>query len=208
MLSRRAKSAAGFTMIELMVTLGIFAILTALAVPTMRTWVANNKVRTVADALQNGLRLAQAESLRRSRQVVFSLTNTVTPTTIPVAAVANGAAWAIWTVPSMTDGSEIPLFVQSGVLSNASAGVNVNSNGMAAACFNSMGRLVVNGGTNVLAITGGAQCLPLAGTPPTQIFTITAPGADRTLQVTLGAGGTVHMCDPTVAISDSHPEGC
>jgi type IV fimbrial biogenesis protein FimT len=208
MLIRRAKPAAGFTMIELMVTLGIFAILTAVAVPTMRTWVANNKVRTVSDALQNGLRLAQAESLRRSRQVVFALTNSTTPDTKPVAAAANATSWAIWTVPSMTDGSENPLFVQSGVLSSASAGVNVNSNGMAVACFNSMGRVVANANASVILITGGATCAPLTGTPPAQIFTISATGADRPLQVTLGAGGTIHMCDPAVPISDSHPEGC
>lgn len=211
MLIRRANSAAGFTMIELMVTLGIFAILTAVAVPTMRTWVANNKVRTAADALQNGLRLAQAESLRRSRQVVFSLTNTNPPATVPpVAAVVDGTSWTVWSVPSMTDASEAPKFIQSGVLSSLSAGVTVTSSPpMAVACFNSMGRLASNASAGLTAITGGQSCVPsTTGTPPVQKFTITAPGADRTLQVTLGAGGTVHLCDPAVAISDSHPEGC
>jgi type IV fimbrial biogenesis protein FimT len=211
MLIRRANSAAGFTMIELMVTLGIFAILTAVAVPSMRTWVANNKVRAVADALQNGLRLAQAESMRRSRQVVFALTNSTTPNVKPVAAVPNGTSWAIWTVPSMTDSTETPEFVQSGVLSSASSTVNVDSSNptsVAAVCFNSMGRLVPNGSANVILITGLATCVTPTGTPPAEKFTITATGADRPLQVTLGVGGTVHMCDPNVPISDSHPEGC
>jgi type IV fimbrial biogenesis protein FimT len=211
MLIRRANSAAGFTMIELMVTLSIFAILTAVAIPTMRTWVANNKVRAAADALQNGLRLAQAEAMRRSRQVVFSLTNVTPPATVPpVGAVVDGTSWVIWTVPSMTDGSEVAEFVQSGIMSSLSAGVTVTSSpAMAAACFNAMGRLTLNTSAGLSGITGGQTCVPPAvGTPPVQKFTIQAPGADRTLQVTLGVGGTVHLCDPTVAISDSHPEGC
>jgi type IV fimbrial biogenesis protein FimT len=208
MLIRRANLAAGFTMIEALVTLSVFAIMVALGVPTMRTWIVNAKVRGVTDALQTGLRLAQTESLRRSRQVVFSLTNTP-PTAISVAAVANGLSWAIFTVPSMTDGSETPQFIQSGVLSNASAFVTVNSNGTAAVCFNSVGRVVNNASAAVTAITGGAQCIqPTVGAPPVQIFNITSPGADRPLEVKLGLGGQVHMCDPNVAISAIHPEGC
>jgi type IV fimbrial biogenesis protein FimT len=196
-------------MIEMAVTMTIFAILVLLGIPSMTTWIRNNKVRTVTDSLQTGLRLAQAESLRRSRQVVFSLTNSTTPTAIPLPAVADGVSWAIYTVPSMTDGSEVPTFIQSGVLSNASTNVIVNSNGVAAVCFNSVGRLVANASANVTAVTGGANCIqPSVGAPPVQIFNISTAGADRPLQVNLGLGGQVHMCDPNVPISDAHPEGC
>jgi type IV fimbrial biogenesis protein FimT len=214
MLMQRSRRASGFTMIEMVVTMTVFAILVALGVPSMTTWIRNNKVRTVTDSLQTGLRLAQAESLRRSRQVVFALTNSTTPTAIPLPAVANGNSWAIWTVPSMTDGSEPPQFVQSGVLSNASANVTVN--GVAAVCFNSMGRLVNNANANVTAITGAANnCVqpttpppqqPTA--PPAQVFSVNTPGADRPLQVNLSLGGQVHMCVLNVALSATHPEGC
>lgn len=210
---QRSRHAAGFTLIEAMVTLGVFAILVAIGVPTMSVWIRNNKVRSATDALQTGLRLAQAESLRRSRQVVFALiANTTTPTAIPLPAVANGNSWAIWTVPSMT--GEQPQFVQSGDLSSATSNVVVNSNGTAVVCFNSVGRLTNSAGANVTAITGGGNACtqPTAGltpgTAPVQVFGISIPGGDRPLQVTLGLGGQVHMCDPGVPISDSHPEGC
>jgi type IV fimbrial biogenesis protein FimT len=209
MLNQRSNRAAGFTMVEAMVTLAIFAIIVALSVPTMRTWIVNNKIRGVADALQNGLRLAQTESLRRSRQVVFALTSTATPQAIPLAAVANGTTWAVWTVPSITDGTELPQFIDSGVLSNLSANVAVNSNGTAAICFNSVGRLINNASANVTAITGGAACAqPTVGAPPVQKFNITAAGGDRPLQVNLGLGGQIRMCDPNVALSAAHSEGC
>lgn len=208
---QRSRRAFGFTMIEMAVTMTIFAILVALGVPAMTTWIRNNKVRAVTDSLQTGLRLAQAESLRRSRQVVFSLTNSTTPDTIlPLPAVAGGTSWAIWAVPSMTDGSEPLTFIQSGVLSNASSGVQVAStNNVSTVCFNSMGRLVNNASANVIAITGGDSCVqPSVGTPAVLKFDITLTGADRPLRVNLGLGGQVHMCDPGVPISDAHPEGC
>ena len=210
---QHSRRASGFTMIEMVVTMTIFAILVAMGVPTMTSWIRNNKVRTVTESLQTGLRLAQAESLRRSRQVVFAMTNSTTPsTTLPLPAVAGGTSWAIWTVPSMTDGTETPQFIQSGELSNASAGVQVASAApnasVSTVCFNSMGRLVNNAGANVIAITGGDTCLQPTGTPPVQRFNITMTGANRPLQVYLALGGQVHMCDPGVPISDAHPEGC
>jgi type IV fimbrial biogenesis protein FimT len=214
MLMQRSRPSSGFTLIEAMVTLAVFAILVAIGVPAMSTWIRNNKVRSVTDALQTGLRLAQTESLRRSRQVVFALTNSTTPTAIPLPAVANGTSWAIWTMPSMTDGSETPQFIASGILSNTSTSVQLNSNGTAAVCFNSVGRLTNNASANLIAITGGGNSCTqptvglLPGTPPVQKFNISIPGGDRPLQVTLGLGGQVHMCDPGVPISDSHPEGC
>jgi type IV fimbrial biogenesis protein FimT len=209
---RRSRRTSGFTMIEMAVTMTVFAILVALGVPAMNTWIKNNKVRTVTDSLQTGLRLAQAESLRRSRQVVFALTNSTTPTLIPLPAVAGGTSWAIWTLPSMTNAAdETPTFIQSGVLTSAaSSQVTIATTGnVSTVCFNSMGRLVNNASANVIAITGGDACVqPTAGAPPVLTFNIALAGADRPLQVNLGLGGQVHMCDPNVAISDAHPEGC
>ncbi|HTC39753.1 MAG TPA: GspH/FimT family pseudopilin [Steroidobacteraceae bacterium] len=209
---RRSRHTSGFTMIEMAVTMTVFAILVALGVPAMNTWIKNNKVRTVTDSLQTGLRLAQAESLRRSRQVVFALTNSTTPTLIPLPAVAGGTSWAIWTLPSMTNAAdETPTFIQSGVLTSAaSSQVTIATTGnVSTVCFNSMGRLVNNASANVIAITGGDACVqPTAGAPPVLTFNIALAGADRPLQVNLGLGGQVHMCDPNVAISDAHPEGC
>ena len=205
MLNRRAK-ARGFTLIEMAVTMSVFAIIVALGIPSMKTWIANTKVRAVTDSLQNGLRVAQAESLRRSRQVVFSMTNSATPQAIPVGAVADGLSWAIYTLPSMTDGTEVPDFIQSGVLSSATASVVINSNGVAAICFNSVGRVVPNASANLTAVTGGAIC---GAPPPVQTITVSLPGgADRPLQVQVGLGGQVHMCDPAFVLSTANPEGC
>jgi type IV fimbrial biogenesis protein FimT len=104
---------------------------------------------------------------------------------------------------------ETPTFIQSGVLSNASAQVTIATTAnITTVCFNSVGRLVANNSANVTAITGGDICQQPPGTPPVLKFNVNVLGADRPLQVNLGLGGQVHMCDPGVAISDAHPEGC
>ena len=75
MLRRRQCRQRGMTIVELMVTISILALLLFLAAPDFRTWILNTRVRSVAEALQNGVRQAQAEAVRRNRTVVFFLTN-------------------------------------------------------------------------------------------------------------------------------------
>jgi type IV fimbrial biogenesis protein FimT len=211
-LKKPARRTAGFTLIEMVVAIGIFALLVALTVPTMQVWIANTKVRAVADALQNGVRLAQAESLRRSRQVVFALTTNTAPQNGGFTAAANGTYWAIQTIPGMTDGSELPIVVNTGVLT--SAGSNVTITGPAAICFNSMGRLIANTATTTQV---GAACnVPTAAvnSAPTLNYVINLTKSDGTaladhkLQVEVALGGQVHLCDLTQTLSNSNPYGC
>jgi type IV fimbrial biogenesis protein FimT len=198
---------AGFTMIEMMVTILLFSILITLGVPTMRTWVSNVKVRSVADALQNGLRLAQTESLRRSRQVVFSLTTTL-PTAngafAPVTAAANGSFWSVNVIPELTSDTATDTateFVQGGALGAATGTVLVN--GPAEICFNSAGRLVANTATGM----GGACTLP-ANSPPMWTYNVSVNGADHPLQVQVTLGGKVRLCDPSQTLSSTNTYGC
>ena len=123
---KRARPPGGFTLIELMVTLSVMAVLMALAMPSVLAWIANSRVRTVSDALQNGLRAAQAEAVRRSRTAVFSLTNDTAPQTSLTAA-ANGSHWSINFVASSTlDTAGVATFVEAGVLTGAGAGVSIS----------------------------------------------------------------------------------
>lgn len=192
----RLRRTSGFTLIELMVTIVLLAILTMLAMPSFMTWINNNKVRTVSDSLQNGLRFAQSEALRRSRPMVFSLTNSSAPQT-SLTAVANGSNWSINVSKSSLDANNV--FVQAGVLTDVASGVQIT--GPAAICFNAMGRVVANTDTDV----NGASC-DTASVLQTYDVTLT-PGADRPLRVLVALGGQIRMCDPARKLSDS-PDGC
>lgn len=190
----------GFTLVELIVTVAIMAILAALATPSMIGWVRNNKIRTVSDSLQNGLRLAQAEATRRNRQIVFSLTNDK-PTGSGYTAVVNGSNWAINTVTLMTE--ENSAFVEAGILRDV--GSNVTLSGPKSICFNSLGRLVPNPSPGVTS----AVCDP----PPAAGYSYDIQMSDvvegdRPLRVTVALGGQLRLCDPARTLSDSQPDGC
>ena len=113
----RNQRATGFTLIELLVTISIMALLATLAMPAFSTWIANSKVRTIANALQDGLRTAQTEATRRSRQVVFALTDDSNPSD-GYTAKENGKYWAINTI-TLTDSGETAAFVEAGVLAGS-----------------------------------------------------------------------------------------
>jgi type IV fimbrial biogenesis protein FimT len=187
----------GFTMVELMVTVSLTALLMALAVPSFRSWIGNAHVRAAGDAIQNSARLAQAEAVRRSRQVVLFRTDDATcgPT---LTAAANGKNWALRTV-ALVAGQAVDV-IQCGTLISAQSSVAVS--GPATLCFNSGGRQAANPDPGI----GGSACeLDATGT---NVFDITSSNADRPLRVRVSLGGSVQMCDPAKSLSASTPDGC
>ncbi|MBU1359076.1 MAG: GspH/FimT family pseudopilin [Gammaproteobacteria bacterium] len=188
----------------MLVTMVVMALLFALAMPSMSGWIRNSRLRAASDSLQNGLRTAQAEALRRSRQTVFALTNDK-PTTTGYSAAANGRNWAVSTVVSMATG-ETSAFIEAGVVSELDTTISIT--GPAAICFNSIGRMVVN---TTPGVTGASCALPTT-TPPVQVYDITytnpVAGVDRPLRVTVALGGQVRLCDPAKTLSATYPEGC
>ncbi len=185
------RASRGFTLIELMVTIVLLALLVNLALPSFTAWINNTKVRTVADTLQTGLRTAQAEAVRRNRVVVLSFTNS-TPA-LNVAAVAGGKNWSLQTIPQFGESSE---FVGGGALAGIASGVAIASTPSSSAiCFSSNGRLVEPPGTSCTAAV--------------TTFNVTQTNADRPLRIIVQIGGQVRMCDPhRPTLSASTPDGC
>ncbi len=188
---------AGFTLIELMVTITLLSILIGLAVPSFRTWIGNAKVRTVADGLQTGVRLAQSEAVRLNRQVVFFLTSNNACSTA-IDSNANGANWALRTVPMLA--GEASEALRCGQLADIAAGVTIT--GPTALCFNSMGRQTANATPGVT----GASCN--LGLGPVSTYDIATAQGDRPLRVTVALGGQLRMCDPARSLAAASPDGC
>ncbi|MGR4868656.1 GspH/FimT family pseudopilin [Variovorax sp. LARHSF232] len=196
--ARQGRGSPGFTLIEMMVTLVLLAILFTLAMPSFSAWIRNSKVRTVADSLQNGLRLAQAEATRRNRQVVFTLTND-SPTATAHTPATNGANWSLNTVAAYTN--DPVAFIEAGVLTDVASGVQIT--GPAAICFNAMGRMVDNPapGFGSVACSSTNQTYQVG-------FASSTDGVDRPLRVTVKLGGQVRMCDPAKALTEGYADGC
>ena len=60
---------AGFTLIELMITVAVFAILLYIALPNFSIWIQNTQIRTAGEAILNGMQLARTEAIRRNVNV-------------------------------------------------------------------------------------------------------------------------------------------
>lgn len=59
----------GFTLVELMVTLAVLAILLGIAIPNMQQFVQNSRLRSQASELVGDLNLARSEAIRRGVSV-------------------------------------------------------------------------------------------------------------------------------------------
>jgi type IV fimbrial biogenesis protein FimT len=70
-----ASGQIGFTLIELMVTLAVAAIVLTTAVPGFRQVIQNNKVATDINAFVSALHLARSESVKRGKQVTVCKSN-------------------------------------------------------------------------------------------------------------------------------------
>jgi type IV fimbrial biogenesis protein FimT len=183
----------GFTMVEMIVTVALVAILLRLAVPSFTAWIRNTQMRSVAEALQNGLRKAQSEASARNRQMVFSLTNDEPATAATAAtAAAGGRNWVVRSVQQLNSAA-FDEYIEGGGFGDSAQGVVIT--GDASICFNSVGRLVANA-------SAGVGC-----TGADVSYDITREGAERRLRVTVSAGGRVRMCDPDRSIA-TQPDGC
>ncbi|HJV68324.1 pilus assembly FimT family protein [Ideonella sp.] len=194
-----SRALRGFSLIELMVTLGVAALLLLAAVPAMQSWVADARVRTAAESFQNAARLAQGEAMRRSRTAVLVLTDS--SPTLAATPAAGGQRWIVRLIErSVDDGAEDSLFVRGG--GEAAAG-GVTVQGSALTCFNAFGQLT----TLSSQATGlDAECeAPTSSTANEFVF---SRDGGRSLKVLISRGGQVRLCDAQKTFSDDHPDGC
>jgi type IV fimbrial biogenesis protein FimT len=198
----------GFSMIELMVTMVILGILVVAAVPGFSAWLANSRVRSVAEAMAADMLKAKNEASHRSHQIAFVRT-AAAPTTATAAASTSGDKWYLrvnnlvpgeLSTDSAMDGGG---FLVRGETLAAQYGVSIS--GPAMICFSSSGRLVANTTTTSDGFVLNCAA-PTVAAPAT--FNITRTGADRPLRLTVALGGMIRMCDPAKTLSATAPDGC
>ena len=172
---------AGISLIEVMVTLGILAMLLGFGLPSFRTYMQNTQTRAAADAILNGLQTTRNESIRRNANLEFTI--------------HNGTAWDI--CPPAIDVYPCPanrIQQRDSTEGSANAIAAVLPAGADTVGFNGLGRVVPNA-------NGSASITQVNISNPQ----ITGPQA-RPLTVLILPGGTFRMCDPAVAAGD--PRAC
>lgn len=206
------KRAYGFTLIEMMVTLAVMALLLMMGLPSMSTWLQNTQLRASAESIQAGLQLARAESLRRNAPVRFQLVDTLTAACVPNDKATNwiisvndpiGKCNLAESDPSapITDPTALIIIQKrsgaEGSPNAAVAAINGAPPGVAATTvvFTGLGRVIGVLPIQQIDITNpsGGACQPA--------------GPMRCLRINIVSGGQMRMCDPIV-VSPTDPRQC
>lgn len=129
--------ARGFTIVELMVAVGVFAILTALAVPSFREFIARQRLRAASFDLRTDLILARSEALKRNQNITIRR--------------RDAAGWQTgWVV--VVDGTDDPPLRER---NPPGTGVGVDSPADEIT-FNGSGRVMAPAGTVQIGLTAAA----------------------------------------------------
>lgn len=192
MLSLKHRGQQGATLLELMVTVTIVGIVSAIGIPQMGQWIRNSSVNSAAEILQNGLRQAEAEAIRRNLRVEFMLTDgtpsassikTLSPT-------ANGKNWAIRALDGLAPlADQNAAYVNGFLLKEVSPDLTVE--GPASVLFSGSGRVLDSKGVAVASH---------------QVYRISRTSSDKALCVFVTPGGGVKLCNP--ALASGEPFAC
>lgn len=137
----RIDGQSGVTLVELVIALAILAIIATLALPSFQTMIENQRLRTAAESMLNGLQLARAEAIRRNARVRFVMD-------------AAGPGWKV----ELEDGTSI----QVRPAGEAGADVAVVLTGDETVTYNAFGRRVTGAGTlSRIAVSLAGNARPL-----------------------------------------------
>lgn len=210
---RPGRRARGFTIIEIMIALGIAALLLALGLPAYKDFLANNKIRNLAENMQSALNVARSEAINRNVPVEFLLFSDTDYTSGQVGTVTantTGPNWLIRVVNPSTgvythidwkngyEGSGQDQDSGAAVRTTVTATYSPPAVGGTASIVTFRGL----GGT----FLGSTATFDIANPTAGACHTSTTPSPIRCLRVQVTVSGQIRMCDPSVASSD--PRAC
>jgi type IV fimbrial biogenesis protein FimT len=180
----------GFTLVEMMVTVSVLAVLLAVGMPVFSEYMASTRVRSVAENFYSGIQKARAEAIRSNEPVQFLLTDDI-PTNANSGALAltsNGKNWAI-RVPGRVAGSQL---IESKLVAEGGAtAVVVSAGGVTTLTFNGLGALTAPAAAVVVSFTHPMNPACSLGL------------AVRCVNVLISLGGQSRLCEPGRSAVDS-----
>ena len=180
----RARS--GFSLIELMIVIAIFALVLLFGLPSFSEWSQNTQIRATAESIQSGLQVARSEAIRRNIRVEFRLSDSIPN--------QGATGWSVWSVNPSAQ-------IQSKPDNQSSGRVTVTAlpSGADRITFDGSGRTPTGVTTNADGTAFLTQInIDSSGLTATQ---------SRDLRINLGLGGMIRMCDPNVS-TNGDPRKC
>ncbi|HVK51740.1 hypothetical protein D3C87_903290 [compost metagenome] len=187
----------GFTLVELVVTIAVLALILFAAMPSIGSWLENTRIRNVADSLQNGLQLARGEAVRRNQSVSLWLVSLNDPAVLSDDCSLSGAsgAWIVSVNSPVGHCADAPSTNSSPMIvtgrASGDSGGRVSVAAVQSADGSTEGTRVTFNGFGRVANTDAIGQIDVTGT---------TTGA-RALRIVVSPSGSVRMCEPAIVDS-------
>jgi type IV fimbrial biogenesis protein FimT len=199
-------AARGLTLVELLVTLAIIALLVLASVPSFNGAIVNSRIRSTGEAVMNGLQMAKSEAVARNSRVRFQLTSSLDGACVVS---ATGANWVV-NVDAAANPVEVeglcdrppndalaPFIIQKRSAATGSGSTQVAAT-QASLVYNGLGRLAdLPPGNVIINLTNpaGGTCAETGGEVVCLRIVVTPVGQAR-------------MCNPDPGLPASDPRRC
>jgi type IV fimbrial biogenesis protein FimT len=212
-------SQRGFTIVEVLISLVVLGVLLALGTPGFVEWLQNQQIRAAAEATLNGLQVARGEAVRRNTPVRFQIVSDLTSTCVLASDSVSAPVSVSWVV-SLADptgacdantdsGQPVP---PPGRILQRRTSAEGSPNATATSVFvpSPPAAPVPQAASTVTFAALGNVIANADATPSIVRIDVTnpnvSPSAMRPLRLIVNAGGSIRMCDPSLAASDAR--GC
>jgi type IV fimbrial biogenesis protein FimT len=195
MLKPRALQGA-FTLVEVLVSFAIIAMVIAFVGPSALTWIQNTQLRNAAEAILGGVQQARIEALKRNTTVAFELTD-ASSTAFQVCFYDQTLQDCSATQPAIATRAASEGSPNAGVgidftASDPATALDPGSNLPALVAFDSFGRVATSSPLNIARI---------------DVRNTVAGTGERRLEIYIAPGGQIRMCDPLLSQA-TNPQGC
>lgn len=167
------KKSSGFSLVEVMITVSILAVLIGYGLPSYTDWLENSRVRTVAVSILNGLQKARAHAVTSNALVTFTLG-------------ANNS----WTIACPTATNTCPALIEQYTAEGAPVNVSITTTPAS--------RTTITYSSLGTRVTSGAAAL----TSFNRVDVVSSRSGSRDLRVVVGASGSARLCDPVFSLPD------
>lgn len=200
------QAARGLTLVELLVTLAIVALLVLASVPSFNGAIVNSRIRSTGEAMLNGLQMAKSEAVARNSRVRFQLTSSLDNACVLSTTGANwvinvDAAANLNEVEGMCDrapnDAAAPFIIQKRSAATGSGTTQVAAT-QPSVVFNGLGRLADLPPGNVvinLSNPAGGSCAEVGGDVVC-------------LRIVVSPVGQARMCNPDPGLPADDPRRC
>lgn len=186
----------GISLVEILISFAIVAMVLAMAAPSSLTWIQNVQLRNAAESALGGIKMARLEALRRNTTVAFELMD------------AGSTAWRVCFYDLVSQSCSA---VQDPIASHSASEGSPNARFGVQTTFTDFSPL--DAGTGVPALVAFDSLGRVSSASPANIARLDArnpvldPAVERRLSIVVGVAGQVTMCDPAL-VKATNPQGC